>query len=80
MNQKHLQAAWNTSKIKTVDEWNQWIHCFEVELIKEAPSHPIRACMTIGNIYPPLARDLFNVAFFSCWYQMYAFHQVSRFL
>ena len=48
---------------------------FSVELLKESPSQSLRACATLAGVYQPLAKDLFNSAFVSCWTQLYEQYQ-----
>ncbi|ANB15187.1 phosphatidylinositol kinase-related protein kinase TOR1 [Sugiyamaella lignohabitans] len=71
VNQQQLKSAWDTSQRSTREDWYEWIRKFSVELLKESPSHAIRACSSIAGVYPPLARDLFNASFFSCWTELY---------
>jgi FKBP12-rapamycin complex-associated protein len=47
-------------------------------LMKESPSHALRACMSLVDIHPPLAKELFNAAFISCWTELYDQYQVNR--
>jgi FKBP12-rapamycin complex-associated protein len=46
--------------------------------MRESPSHALRACMSLVDAYPPLARDLFNAAFISCWGELYDQYQVLK--
>ncbi|KAJ1558803.1 phosphatidylinositol kinase- protein kinase tor1, partial [Nowakowskiella sp. JEL0078] len=48
-------------------EWIEWIQRLGVELLKESPAHPLRACASLAASYPPFARTIFNAAFVSCW-------------
>lgn len=48
----------------------EWIRRFSVELLKESPSHPLRACSSLAGVYYPLAKELFNAAFVSCWTEL----------
>lgn len=57
VNQQHLKTAWDTSQTSTKDDWNDWIHRLTVELMKESPSHALRACMSLVDIHSPLARE-----------------------
>ncbi|KAF9047130.1 phosphatidylinositol 3-kinase [Hymenopellis radicata] len=75
VNQQHLKTAWDTSLTTTRDDWNEWIHRLTVELMKESPSHALRACMSLVDIHTPLARELFNPAFLSCWGELYDQYQ-----
>jgi len=64
-------TAWETSQRSTKDDWNEWVRRFSVELLKESPSHALRACSTLAAVFYPLARELFNAAFVSCWTELY---------
>ncbi|KDQ22311.1 hypothetical protein PLEOSDRAFT_1051426 [Pleurotus ostreatus PC15] len=75
VNQQHLKQAWDTSYVSTAEDWTGWMHHLEVEFMKESPSHALRACMSLVDIYPPLAKELFNAAFFSCWGELYGQYQ-----
>ncbi|KAI5120260.1 hypothetical protein M0805_004596 [Coniferiporia weirii] len=75
VNQQHLKQAWDVSQIVTREDWNEWMHRLSVELMKESPSHALRACMSLVDIHPPLARGLFNAAFLSCWTELYDQYQ-----
>ena len=71
VNQYHLKSAWDASQKSTPEDWQEWLRRFSVELLKESPSHALRACATLASAYQPLARDLFNSAFASCWPELY---------
>jgi Phosphatidylinositol kinase and protein kinases of the PI-3 kinase family len=58
------------------EDWVEWMHRLGVEFMKESPSHALRACMSLVDIHPPLARELFNAAFLSCWSELYDQYQV----
>ena len=47
-----------------------------MELLKESPSPALRSCWATAQTYPPLARDLFNAAFVSCWSELHEELQV----
>lgn len=76
VNQQHLKQAWDTSQTATRGDWAEWIHRLSVEFMKESPSHALRACMSLVDIHPPLAKELFNAAFLSCWSELYEQYQV----
>ena len=76
VNQQHLKQAWDPSQIATKEEWKDWIHRLSVEFMRESPSHALRACMSLVDIHPPLAKELFNAAFISCWGELYDQYQV----
>ncbi|KAK9241824.1 armadillo-type protein [Lipomyces tetrasporus] len=75
VNQQHLKAAWEASQKSTKDDWQEWIRRLSVELLKESPSHALRACASLAGVYYPLAKDLFNVSFVSCWTELYDQYQ-----
>ncbi|KAH7926057.1 FAT-domain-containing protein [Leucogyrophana mollusca] len=77
VNQQHLKQAWDVSLVATKEEWNEWMHRLSVELMKESPSHALRACMSLVDTHPPLAKELFNAAFISCWTELYDQYQES---
>jgi len=75
VNQVHLKNAWEASQKSTPEDWHEWIRRFSVELLKESPSHALRACAGLASLYQPLAKDLFNSAFASCWPELYDQYQ-----
>ncbi|KAL1687363.1 armadillo-type protein [Schizophyllum commune] len=75
VNQQHLKSAWDVSLVSTREDWGEWMHRMSVEFMKESPSHALRACMTLVDTHPPLARELFNAAFMSCWGELYDQYQ-----
>ena len=75
VNQQHLKNAWDASQKSTREDWQEWMRRFSVELLKESPSHALRACASLAGIYQPLAKDLFNAAFVSCWTELYDQYQ-----
>ena len=76
VNQQHLKQAWDVSQIATKEDWVEWMHRLAVEFMRESPSHALRACMSLVEIHPPLAKELFNAAFISCWGDLYDQYQV----
>lgn len=76
VNQQHLKQAWDVSSVSTRDDWTEWMHRLSVEFMKESPSHALRACMSLVEFHPPLAKELFNAAFISCWSELYDQYQV----
>ncbi|KAK0489036.1 phosphatidylinositol 3-kinase [Armillaria novae-zelandiae] len=47
----------------------------EAAKLTESPSHALRACMSLVDIHTPLAKELFNPAFLSCWGELYDQYQ-----
>ena len=75
LNMEHLKNAWEASHQSTREDWAEWMRRFSLELLKESPSHALRACATLANNHTPLAKDLFNSAFASCWTELYEQYQ-----
>lgn len=76
VNQSALKAAWESSqRNNTKEDWQDWIARLSKELLKQSPSHAIRACAGLASDYHPLAKDLFNSSFASCWSELYSQHQ-----
>lgn len=71
MNAIHLKAAWDTKGKSTKEDWHEWLRKFSTTLLTESPNHALRACAALASVYLPLARELFNSAFVSCWSEMY---------
>jgi FKBP12-rapamycin complex-associated protein len=63
----HLKSAWDAAGKSTKEDWQEWMRRFSVTLLMESPNHALRACASLASIYPPLAKELFNSAFVSCW-------------
>lgn len=78
VNQQHLKQAWDTSQVSTREDWLEWMHRLSVEFMKESPSHALRACMSLVDVHSPLAKELFNAAFISCWRELYEQYQVCQ--
>ncbi|KAI9026899.1 armadillo-type protein [Hyaloraphidium curvatum] len=75
VNQQSLKRAWEASQRSTKEDWLEWIRRLSVELLKESPSHSLRSCASLASAYQPLARELFNAAFVSCWGELYDSYQ-----
>ncbi|KAF8749146.1 Atypical PIKK FRAP protein kinase, partial [Rhizoctonia solani] len=75
VNQQHLKQAWDTSQVRSREDWLEWIRRLAVEFMKESPSHALRACMSLADVHIPLARELFNAAFVSCWTELFDQYQ-----
>jgi FKBP12-rapamycin complex-associated protein len=77
LNPMHLKQAWETKGKSTKDDWHEWFRKFSTTLLTESPNHSLRACASLASNYQPLAKDLFNSAFVSCWSELYEQFQVS---
>eukprot|EP00835_Amoeboradix_gromovi_P000423 NODE_15_length_42055_cov_0.634117.p1 type:complete len:2332 gc:universal NODE_15_length_42055_cov_0.634117:8372-15367(+) len=71
VNQQQLKKTWEASLQSTPEDWLEWLRRLSVELLKESPSHALRACSSLASVYPPISRELFNAAFLSCWSELY---------
>jgi FKBP12-rapamycin complex-associated protein len=80
VNQMHLRQAWDISRVVTFADWTEWMRRVRLEFMKESPSHALRACMSLVDAHPPLAKELFNAAFLSCWTELYDQYQVRDFV
>ena len=77
VNQQTLKSTWETNDRFKADDWREWLKRLSVQLLKSSPSHSLRACANLAEVYHPLARDLFNPAFVSCWTELYDNYQVG---
>ena len=77
VNQQHLKQAWDTSSVSTREDWNEWMQRLCVEFMKESPSHALRVCMNLVDVHTPLAKEMLNAAFLSCWGELYDQYQVG---
>ena len=70
INEKTLQELWNNSQERSKEDWREWLRRLSIQLLKESPSQVLRSCSSLATVYYPLARDLFNVSFASCWSEL----------
>jgi phosphatidylinositol kinase/protein kinase (PI-3 family) len=75
VNQQNLRRVLETAQRSTKDDWVDWLRKFSVELLRESPSAALRACSALAQVYQPLARELFNAAFVSCWTELHPQYQ-----
>lgn len=71
VNQAVLKKAWEASQKSTKEDWTLWMKNLSIQLVKFSPSLALRTCQQLAAKHPPLARELFNVAFASCWSELY---------
>ena len=77
VNQQHLKQAWDVSRLHTQEAWDEWGQRISVEFMKQSPSHALRACLSLVEARTPMAKEVFNAAFLSCWGELYDQYQVS---
>ncbi|GMM54893.1 phosphatidylinositol kinase-related protein kinase [Maudiozyma humilis] len=75
INQNVLKSTWDCTQQRTREDWQEWIRRLAIQLLKESPSHALRACAGLASVYYPLAKDLFNVSFVSIWTELYTQYQ-----
>ncbi|KAG7693019.1 hypothetical protein KL933_004170 [Ogataea haglerorum] len=75
VNAQALRYVWDCNSMRTKEDWQEWIRRLSIELLKESPSPALRACSSLATVYSPLARDLFNCAFASCWNELHIQYQ-----
>ncbi|KAN0060804.1 phosphatidylinositol kinase-related protein kinase tor1 [Thecaphora frezii] len=75
VNQQHLKQAWDTSKVLMSKDWRKWLQRMAVEFMHKSPSHVLRACCSLADVYQLLAYTMFNAAFVSCWTELYKQYQ-----
>lgn len=75
LNERNLQTAWECADVASADDWFEWMRNLSQELIRESPSPALRSCLALAQVYYPLARDLFNAAFYSCWVELNTVYQ-----
>ncbi|XP_044740220.1 serine/threonine-protein kinase Tor [Chrysoperla carnea] len=66
----NLQIAWAATRRVSKEDWLEWLRRLSIGLIKESPSPALRSCLAVAQHYSQLSRDLFNVAFVSCWVEL----------
>ncbi|KAI6250061.1 Serine/threonine-protein kinase tor2 [Erysiphe necator] len=74
-NPVHLKAAWDATGKSTKEDWAEWMRKLSVTLLTESPNQALRACASLAANHPPLARELFNSAFISCWGDLFESYQ-----
>ncbi|KAH8263388.1 hypothetical protein KR044_008014 [Drosophila immigrans] len=70
-----LRTAWQVTRLVSKDDWVEWLKRLSIGLLKESPSHALRACCVLAQDYDTLLRDLFNAAFISCWTELSPEHK-----
>jgi len=49
------------------EDWIEWMRNTSVELLRQSPVLVLSPCSSIAEMYPPLAYELYNIAFDSVW-------------
>ncbi|CCK71085.1 phosphatidylinositol kinase family protein KNAG_0G00270 [Huiozyma naganishii CBS 8797] len=77
INQEVLCATWDCTQVRTQEDWQEWFRRLSIQLLRESPSQSIRACSNLISISYPLAKELFNISFSSCWRELSTENQDS---
>ncbi|WVQ75374.1 hypothetical protein IAR50_004994 [Cryptococcus sp. DSM 104548] len=78
VNQQALKLAWDCSHLLTTTsrtEWISWIIGLGHEMMRESPSQAIRAARSLALSSVAFTKELFNVAFYSCWQELFESYQ-----
>ena len=62
-----LMKEFDASKCSIKEDWVEWLKKTSIELLKQSPSPVLYACNSLAQVYDPIASELFNMAFASCW-------------
>ena len=62
-----LIKACDPNNRSSEDDWSEWIVKLSLELVAQSPSPEIRSVQELAKMHNPLAQDLMNTAFYSCW-------------
>ncbi|OXG23734.1 FKBP12-rapamycin complex-associated protein [Cryptococcus neoformans Ze90-1] len=78
VNQQALKLAWDCSHLLNTNsrtEWISWIIGLGHEMMRESPSQAIRAARSLALSSVAFTKELFNVAFYSCWQELFESYQ-----
>eukprot|EP00736_Rhodelphis_marinus_P007859 Rmarinus@m.12108 len=75
VNQDNLKKAWEASQRSTKEDWVEWMRRLSINLLQNSASPALRSCSGLAQVHHPLARELFNAAFVSCWSELYESNQ-----
>lgn len=75
VNQQQLKISWACSGVTSRGEWIEWIKRLGNDLMRESPCQAVRASRSLAEVHQPFAKELFNVAFVSCWTELYESYQ-----
>jgi len=62
-----LMKEFDASKCSIKEDWIEWLKKTSIELLRQSPSPVLYACSSLAQVYDPIASELFNMAFASCW-------------
>lgn len=70
VNQIFLKHSWSTDTVVRQEDWQRWFKTLSLGLMRESTSQALRACVSLADTHEPLAKELFNAAFYSCWVEL----------
>ncbi|KAG8816995.1 phosphatidylinositol kinase- protein kinase tor1, partial [Serendipita sp. 400] len=70
VNQLQLRRSWSLDRVVRQEDWPRWFKSFSLGLMGESTSQALRACVSLAASHDPLAKELFNAAFYSCWVEL----------
>jgi len=70
INSQLISNAWDTTRCFTKSDWFEWFRKLSITLLSESPSSALRCMAPLASSHQPVARQLFNAAFVSCWVQL----------
>jgi len=77
VNHAVFMKAFEVTLRSTKDDWRDWMRGLKMMILRENPSPALRACAPLAQLYEPMANDLFNPAFHSCWLSLPAAERES---
>lgn len=72
INIQSLETAWALADRNSSSNLVEWMNRLSNELIRQSPSSIIRSCAVLANTYRPLAEELFNIAFYCVWNELFS--------
>ncbi|ETO28610.1 phosphatidylinositol kinase Tor2 [Reticulomyxa filosa] len=61
---------WNADHTFSKEDWIEWLKSLQIELLKQSPALLLRLCVALAQRHDPLASELFNAAYLSCWTEL----------
>eukprot|EP00210_Caulerpa_lentillifera_P001561 g1499.t1 len=62
-----LVRTWDASDRSTTEDWEEWIRSLSVEFLRQSSSQALRACYSLAQVNPMIARSLFKFSLLSIW-------------
>ncbi|CAI4230041.1 unnamed protein product [Auanema sp. JU1783] len=65
-----VSEAWAVGHLSSKEDWTQWLIKLRLAFIRSGSSAAIRAAASVSDLYPHLAKNIFNAAFMSVWTEL----------